>query len=163
MVVVMVAGGNPSPYLLNLRRRKFLVLHPPQLPNNRGHSTSSTPSWAWRGGGAGGVGLTLSACLRMKTDCPTCCWWEELHAGYSSAKPRGWHMYDSNKNNFHPQGLLHFQSVLSSFICASPDNIHGRWALSFPSDRQGNEAGNRISRVAPRNQTELCSHPGSAV
>lgn len=57
---MVVAGGNPSPYLLNLLRRKFLVLHPPSPEQQRTQHELHSFLGMERRGGSGPHSVSLS-------------------------------------------------------------------------------------------------------
>lgn len=56
----------------------------------------------------GGAGLPLSAWLRMKTDCPPCCWQGGAPRWVQLSKALRLAVCDSSKNNSRLQRLLMF-------------------------------------------------------
>lgn len=65
---------------------------------------------------------------------------------------------DGNKNNCHLQGLLTFSEHFLFFCLFLPQQYPREMGISFPSDRQGNEAeGGGVWQVALGNQRELFS------
>lgn len=115
-----LGGKNTFPYLPNLLRPKFWVLH--SLSNKREHSMSYTPSQP--GDIEGGVVFSLSACSGWRQNVPPAVGGEEvppeLWAGYGSAEPLGLRMCVSSKNNSHLLGLLMFSKHFLFFYLFFP-------------------------------------------
>ena len=129
-----------------------------------GHSMSHTPSRPREVGGWDWGSLSQPPCLEGEDKLsPLLLAGRRSGLGRAQHSSGGWRCMTATEIISICRGCLHFQSTFSSFVCFSLYNIQARQALSFPSDRQGNEAESiRGPQVALGNQTGLCFHPGSA-